>query len=281
MQVEVIQPGLAVVRGALSSEEQVHLATYATSEPLKDRFFTPTGVPNSARTRGRIFDAISTFPDAHRLAALSHGIIATAHAADATLRPVYPTHLLLLLYTAARGMGYHRDDGDNDGDGDAPIVSVTIGTGCLFGVRVGGALQSQSRTPPSTAPVQGETTPSTPPPTTSGAPPQTCAQDGQGVPQSGDPDGRTVLLELRSGDAVVFGGPSRMVPHGVVKVCTPACMLRLYGASARALRECAGRRAFHHTGTSTAFGIVSELTVPSSRTAFRKDCMSEKPRVVG
>lgn len=195
---------------------------------LQDKFFSCNGSLNSARTRGRIFEAMGVLPGASRLADLSKGIIATAHTTDNTLEPVLPTHMLMLLYTASKGMGYHVDDDPNDGDGVAPIVSLTIGTGCLFGVKLE-------------------------------------QPDSQG--------NSTIKLKLRSGDAVVFGGQSRMVSHSVVKVLKQECPAPPEVAQATA--DVGGGRlnfTFRHApsvfGHEHAFAYYDPVTKTAAATAF-------------
>lgn len=55
---------------------------------------------------------------------------------DPSMPECNPTHLLLLYYASARGMGYHADNGENDGDNDHPIISFSLGNSCEFGMKL-------------------------------------------------------------------------------------------------------------------------------------------------
>jgi len=80
-----------------------------------------------------------------------------------------PSHVLINHYTSSKGLLWHRDIYANDGDGDKPIVNLSVGASCIFGVR-------------------------------------------------DDRTGRERKVRLRSGDALLFGGPSRFIRHAVLKV---------------------------------------------------------------
>ncbi len=45
------------------------------------------------------------------------------------------THLLLNMYTSANGLVWHRDIYENDGKSDHPVVNISVGASCKFGVR--------------------------------------------------------------------------------------------------------------------------------------------------
>jgi len=68
----------------------------------------------------------------------------------------------------AEGLVWHRDIYANDGDGDKPIVNLSVGATCVFGLR--------------------------------------------------DENGKVRRVRLNSGDALLFGGPSRFIRHAVMEV---------------------------------------------------------------
>jgi len=49
-----------------------------------------------------------------------------------------PTHLTLLYYKGEEGMFWHKDDDENDGDDDNPVVLISLGNTCDFGLKVDG-----------------------------------------------------------------------------------------------------------------------------------------------
>jgi alkylated DNA repair dioxygenase AlkB len=175
MSVEVIEPGLVLIKNAVSAADQIKHCR-AAMECGNDPDFgfweeKPDALPrwglNSTTNRGRIYDRISRFPA--RFLQLCRQLVATSTSADAAMPPMEPTHMLLLYYAGFRGMGFHRDEGENDGTSDAPVVSVSFGNACTFGFK-----------------------------------------------HQRDDEVRTV--ELESGDALLFGGPCRMMLHSVLQV---------------------------------------------------------------
>ena len=48
-----------------------------------------------------------------------------------------PSHCLVNLYRSPKGLRWHRDIYENDGDGDHPIVNLSVGATCVFGVEAG------------------------------------------------------------------------------------------------------------------------------------------------
>merc|ERR1719171_1086150 len=89
-----------------------------------------------------------------------------AQGQDQSMPDCRPSHVLINHYTSSKGLLWHRDIYANDGDGDHPIVNLSVGASCEFGVEMG--LFGEKRT-----------------------------------------------IRLRSGDAVLFGGPCRYVQHAV------------------------------------------------------------------
>lgn len=140
--VQVIAPGLVLLKGALDQEKQIWLANYALSAGSRpdNGFWTllPDGqrLLNSDAGRGRIYDAIKNFPDYHQVLSLCHEMASKAKSVDQKMPEMTPTHLLLLYYATADGMYWHSDNDKNDGDNDHPIVSITIGNSCDFGYKL-------------------------------------------------------------------------------------------------------------------------------------------------
>jgi alkylated DNA repair dioxygenase AlkB len=135
-EVTVLESGLVLIKGAVSPEEQVKMAAAAMSRgdlPDPQGFRNATGQLNSTKTRGRIYDAVTTFDG--RFRELCQQVVHAARSADVSMPAMDPTHLLMLFYTSARGMGYHRDEGENDGQGDEPVVSVSLGNSSEFAVK--------------------------------------------------------------------------------------------------------------------------------------------------
>ena len=174
LHLEVLEPGLVVLRSAISKADQIQLATEAVAMGHSaggGGFFDRNGDGslslNSTPSRGRIFAPISRFSPS--TAALCAEALRLAMQQDQAMPAMEPTHLLVLWYARARGMGYHRDDGENDGCGRTPVVSFSLGNSCDFGLK-----HNRGDTPR--------------------------------------------IVRLNSGDAIVFGGPCRMMLHSVLRV---------------------------------------------------------------
>lgn len=134
----VIEPGLVILRGALSMTQQLDLAAAATSwgkSRGEDGFYSfdeATGerVFNAATSRGRIYDHISRFPE--WVVALCNDAVRRARILDTAMPSMTCTHLLLNYYAGPEGLQWHRDIYENDGTGDHPIVNISIGSACCF-----------------------------------------------------------------------------------------------------------------------------------------------------
>lgn len=159
--VEVLAPGLVYVRGVLTMSEQQDLAHAAAKLGRRpDLGFI------EANGRARMYDRVAALPSSFRR--LCARAVSSASAADANLPACVPTHCLTNCYRTPHGLRWHRDIYRNDGDGDAPIVNLSVGASCRFGVRL--------------------------------------------------EDGTVRELTLCSGDALLFGGPSRFVEHAVLEI---------------------------------------------------------------
>lgn len=136
--IEVIEPGLVLLRRAVSTQMQLKLAEAARSWGDRTRengFYTTddkTGeqILNAAASRGRIYDHIDHFPK--WVNDLCNIAVTRAKAADACMPSMACTHLLVNYYTSSEGLQWHRDIYENDGTSDHPIVNMSIGSSCRF-----------------------------------------------------------------------------------------------------------------------------------------------------
>jgi len=76
---------------------------------------------NSDKGRGRIYDAIETFPEPNNIRDLCDTLVKAAQKRDDKMPSMQPTHLLLLYYATEEGMYWHSDSDKNDGDNNHPI----------------------------------------------------------------------------------------------------------------------------------------------------------------
>ena len=117
-QVEVLAPGLVIIRNALSEEEQKLLAS--STETLGRRagrgFRNRNGDLNADAGRGRIYDKASQLPRCFRR--LCSKVVSQAMALDSAMPSCAPSHVLINHYTTTKGLLWHRDIYANDGDGD-------------------------------------------------------------------------------------------------------------------------------------------------------------------
>ena len=153
---QCIAPGLVLVRGALSTHEQRALLLHAREQ---------NGFAAGGDGRTRLYERVDALPDC--FGQLCAQAVAAARDVDAALPSCEATHCLVNAYDSPSGLRWHRDIYQNDGDGDHPIVNLSVGASCRFGVRLGGT---------------------------------------------------ELEVRLRSGDAILFGGPSRFVEHAVLEV---------------------------------------------------------------
>src|SRR5689334_10794315 len=71
--------------------------------------------------RGRIYQALSKYPDKSEIEKLCYCLVGLGQQKSERLPQMNATHLLLLYYATAQGMGWHRDSDPNDGDNDHPV----------------------------------------------------------------------------------------------------------------------------------------------------------------
>ncbi|CAE8741962.1 unnamed protein product [Polarella glacialis] len=174
----VLEPGLVVLRQALSREEQVALAaeawdfgarTVGPSDPSGHGFFEEDGgLRGPMGSRGRIFEACCKLPSrlSESLLKASASWVRCARAADATMPKHEASHLLLLYYRVGGTLGFHRDEQANDGTGAEPVVNLSLGAEIDFALR----------------------------------------HEHSDVAR---------VVTLRSGDVLLFGGPCRRLLHAV------------------------------------------------------------------
>ena len=123
MTVETLAPGLAIVRCALSETEQ-KLVLRTTDELA----FAAAGTPG----RARFYERCADMPA--KLSELAIWSPQAASAIDPDMPACAPSHVLINKYTTAAGLQWHRDIYSNDGDGDMPVILLSIGASCRFGV---------------------------------------------------------------------------------------------------------------------------------------------------
>ena len=119
--VEVIEPGLVLLREMIDDKECQRLAGLATEwgQEGDSGFYSvdsATGkkVLNTGQSRGRIYDAATRFPKS----VIQHcnDSVALARRYDLEEMPEMTcTHLLLNMYTSSQGLVWHRDIYENDG----------------------------------------------------------------------------------------------------------------------------------------------------------------------
>jgi alkylated DNA repair dioxygenase AlkB len=155
---QVFAPGMVLIKRCLSRDQQIWLAQYAMKTTSNDgphrfttvvtaklEFFTdaktgqiqPRPVIDSNLSRGRVYSAITTFPEANTIRKFCDRLVSVSRNADVKMPAMQPTHLLLLYY-ASGGMTWHKDDDTNDGDNDHPIVSISLGNSSQFGYKLPG-----------------------------------------------------------------------------------------------------------------------------------------------
>ena len=138
--------GLLLLKRALDFYTQKKLCSFAVEEGSKGdhtywKIENGERLINSSKERGRIYDKMENFPEKDYLERMHSELIKFARNTDITISECIPTHLLLFMYIGKTGIGWHTDSGKNDGDGLKPIVSISIGNSCDFGVEISGKKQ--------------------------------------------------------------------------------------------------------------------------------------------
>jgi len=139
--VDLIEPGLVIIRNFITDEECRRIAHMARviGGNGEDGFFTlcpksGNQVLNTGESRGRIYDKASRFLPLEVLQ-YSTDAVALACQVDATMPNMDCTHVMLNMYTTSEGLVWHRDIYENDGKSDHPVVNMSIGATCVFGFK--------------------------------------------------------------------------------------------------------------------------------------------------
>lgn len=189
--VEVLEPGLVVIRNLVDDEGCQRLAQQAMKlgEQGENGFYTKSLAPNTndrhddasnnikvlntgEKGRGRIYDAATRFPTF--ITDHCNRAVSMARSNDEAMPDMQCTHVLLNMYTNRDGLCWHRDIYENDGTSDHPVVNLCVGATCVFGYKH----------------------------------------------RDDDPD---QSVRLRSGDCLLFGGRCRLVKHAVLDIDLDDC----------------------------------------------------------
>jgi len=125
---EVLAPGIVLVRNALSDREQQQLAAEAEGAGRR----SGNGFASADTARLRMYERASKLP--RSFTRLCQQVTRIAVEADSAMPNCDATHCLINKYTSAKGLLWHRDIYANDGDGDKPIVNLSVGASCVFGI---------------------------------------------------------------------------------------------------------------------------------------------------
>ncbi len=187
-QVIQLQPGLLLIKGGLSPEQQIELSKIAF-EAGKTGFWKTDEMGRRALNanpyRGQVNDALHYFPSI--VADLCQRNVHLAAKNDTTIKTDKATHLNLLYYKTIPEIPeqgfipWHQDTEETDGEGGLPIVSFNIGDSCDFLIN--------------------------------NVKPKIDASH----PRS-NPLNLAHRVRLESGDVLIFGGPSRHIWHSVYKI---------------------------------------------------------------
>lgn len=137
----LLAPGLVLMRGALSPHLQQLITRSILEFGERDRKWWKKEkinkkeewkLNNFRQGRGRIYDRMESFPCQDMLRKVCLESVRKARCLDKWMPDMIPTHLLVLFYTSARKLGWHRDNGAQDGQSDCPVVSISLGNSCDF-----------------------------------------------------------------------------------------------------------------------------------------------------
>lgn len=185
------ESGLLTLKGALSPEEQIQLANIAMArgkDPQSGFWISHADgkqTLNSTPHRGRIFDAVQTFPTV--VSDLFQRSVAQASGLDPMIVSKEATHAIVLHYQTLETppkegyIPWHRDNGENDGDESYPVISFSLGDTADFLV----SHQKPKLSPQHTL---------------------------------ADPQNLGHRIRMDSGDVVIFGGPCRYVWHSIYQI---------------------------------------------------------------
>lgn len=200
-QIVSLSPGLVHIRGAFPILKQVDLVKAAFELGQREsQGWEEEGNLNCTPYRGRVFKEVSAIPSALKDA--SQFALKLACQYDSSLKPIEATHMILLKYLtqpASPKMGYipwHRDNGQNDGKDDFPVVSIALGDSCDFLI----------------------------------------CEEKPAIHSGGSLDNPKNLshrVRFNSGDALVFGGKSRLIYHAIYTLIQDTCPKELPLTGAR------------------------------------------------
>lgn len=181
--IKVLEPGLVLLKGALSPDEQIQVSKYAWERgaDVNGKGFWMVNengekVLNSTNHRGRVYDALSTFSPL--VSTLHERCMEQAVSIDNNLNSKPATHVIMLYYKTLLNSPkegfilWHQDNGENDGNESYPVVSFTIGDAVDFMVAHKKPILGINNT-------------------------------------IEDPKNLVHRIKFESGDVLVFGGPSR------------------------------------------------------------------------
>lgn len=196
-----LSPGLIHLQNAFSIPNQLNLVRAAFELGQKEgEGWERDGQLNNTAYRGRVFKALSTIPKELREA--NREALKLACDADSSLECVEATHMILLKYltlpeTPKNGyIPWHRDNGQNDGQIPFPVVSLSLGDSCEFLI----------------------------------------CDDKPAISSGGslaNPKNLKHRVRFNSGDALVFGGPARLIYHAIYSLIPNTCPLELPLAGSR------------------------------------------------
>jgi len=191
----------------------------------------PNSSPNAGR--GRVYDELSSFADCAQLRSLCAAAVQSARAADGSVPNIQPTHLLLVHYSHGHlvrpGIFWHKDDAPNDGVNEQPVVSFSLGETCLFRMMHGWSFQKQKQA---------------------------------------EQAGLVHNVELRSGDAIIFGGRCRYMHHTVQAVRRGTCPPALAGVLGESRINLAFREAPDiNTADYQTFAVGGGRSLSKARTS--------------
>jgi alkylated DNA repair dioxygenase AlkB len=202
VKVQQLAPGLLLLKGVITPQEQSELAQEVLSigaHPSAGFWQTIDrggSELNSCPYRGRMYRALTNFPPL--LPLLASRVLKQAVDADASIVDIEATHAIALYYKTlpqppVEGyIPWHQDNGENDGLWQYPVISFSIGDTCEF---------------------------------------LTCEKKPRG--SLDNPTNLAHRIVLESGNALVFGGESRGIWHAIYRLIHNTAPSHLSFAGAR------------------------------------------------
>lgn len=133
--IQVLEEGLVLCRGFLSTEQHIDLLKMMKDFELKDSNGEWNYPDNFGNKKGRCFSSLC------EVSQVIQDVAVEAKRLIENFSPIFTyeafTHLLINAYPSSNGMAWHKDDiGRHDGDKDAPVYSLSLGNDALFYYRV-------------------------------------------------------------------------------------------------------------------------------------------------